>query len=89
MTHYKSNLRDLEFNLFEVFNRQEIMGSGPFEDFDEDTAEVEEQDPHRFRVDNGHREVGPKRRSMARIVVDRPAGVHRRRMTRMSPWASD
>ena len=38
MTHYKSNLRDLEFNLFEVFNRQEIMGSGPFEDFDEDTA---------------------------------------------------
>ena len=38
MTHYKSNLRDLEFNLFEVFNRQEIMGSGPFEDLDEDTA---------------------------------------------------
>ena len=38
MTHYKSNLRDLEFNLFEVFNRQEVLGEGPFEDLDEDTA---------------------------------------------------
>lgn len=38
MTHYKSNLRDLEFNLFEVFKRQEVLGKGPFEDLDEDTA---------------------------------------------------
>ncbi|QVQ50562.1 acyl-CoA dehydrogenase [Spiractinospora alimapuensis] len=38
MTHYKSNLRDLEFNLFEVFNRQDIMGSGPFAEIDVDTA---------------------------------------------------
>ena len=38
MGHYKSNLRDLEFNLFEVFNRQEILGSGPYSDVDEDTA---------------------------------------------------
>ncbi|TQN28813.1 hypothetical protein FHX37_4178 [Haloactinospora alba] len=38
MTHYKSNLRDLEFNLFEVFNRQELLGKGPFEELDEDTA---------------------------------------------------
>ncbi len=38
MGHYKSNLRDLEFNLFEVFNRQEILGSGPYTDVDEDTA---------------------------------------------------
>ncbi|MBP2707559.1 acyl-CoA dehydrogenase [Microbispora sp. RL4-1S] len=38
MGHYKSNLRDLEFNLFEVFDRQEILGTGPFEDVDEDTA---------------------------------------------------
>ncbi len=26
MGHYKSNLRDLEFNLFEVFGRREILG---------------------------------------------------------------
>ena len=38
MGHYKSNLRDLEFNLFEVFNRQELLGSGPYSEVDEDTA---------------------------------------------------
>jgi alkylation response protein AidB-like acyl-CoA dehydrogenase len=38
MSHYKSNVRDLEFNLFEVFGRGEILGSGPFADVDEDTA---------------------------------------------------
>ncbi|WUH99038.1 acyl-CoA dehydrogenase [Spirillospora sp. NBC_00431] len=38
MGHYKSNLRDLEFNLFEVFRRQDLLGSGPYEEFDEDIA---------------------------------------------------
>jgi Acyl-CoA dehydrogenases len=38
MGHYKSNLRDLEFNLFEVFKRGEILGTGPFADIDEETA---------------------------------------------------
>ncbi|MGH3872960.1 MAG: acyl-CoA dehydrogenase [Pseudonocardiaceae bacterium] len=38
MGHYKSNLRDLEFNLFEVFGVQERMGSGPFAEMDRDTA---------------------------------------------------
>ncbi|WP_017609176.1 acyl-CoA dehydrogenase [Nocardiopsis xinjiangensis] len=38
MTHYKSNLRDIEFNLFEVFRRQDVLGKGPFEDLDEETA---------------------------------------------------
>ncbi|MDO5629824.1 MAG: acyl-CoA dehydrogenase [Mobilicoccus sp.] len=38
MGHYKSNLRDLEFNLFEVLKRDEILGSGPYEDVDADTA---------------------------------------------------
>ena len=38
MGHYKSNLRDLEFNLFEVFNRQEILGSGAYSEVDQDTA---------------------------------------------------
>jgi hypothetical protein len=38
MGHYKSNVRDLEFNLFEVFNVQETLGTGPFEQADEDTA---------------------------------------------------
>jgi alkylation response protein AidB-like acyl-CoA dehydrogenase len=38
MGHYKSNLRDIEFNLFEVLGRQKILGSGPYSDVDEDTA---------------------------------------------------
>jgi alkylation response protein AidB-like acyl-CoA dehydrogenase len=38
MSHYKSNLRDIEFNLFEVFGRQEILGTGPFAEVDADTA---------------------------------------------------
>lgn len=38
MTHYKSNLRDIEFNLFEVFGGTERMGTAPFEDIDVETA---------------------------------------------------
>jgi len=38
MSHYKSNLRDTEFNLFELFNRQDILGKAPFEEVDTDTA---------------------------------------------------
>ena len=38
MGHYKSNLRDLEFNLFEVLGRDEVYGSGPFADMDVETA---------------------------------------------------
>ena len=36
MGHYKSNVRDLEFNLFEVLGRQEILGTGRFADVDEE-----------------------------------------------------
>jgi alkylation response protein AidB-like acyl-CoA dehydrogenase len=38
MTHFKSNLRDIEFNLFEVFGRQHLFGSAPHQDLDIDTA---------------------------------------------------
>ncbi|MFY9777694.1 MAG: acyl-CoA dehydrogenase, partial [Trebonia sp.] len=38
MSHYKSNLRDIEFNLFEVLGRQELLGTGPFAEVDTDTA---------------------------------------------------
>ncbi len=34
MSHYKSNLRDIEFNLFEVFGAQHRMGTGPYADMD-------------------------------------------------------
>ncbi|MGA9100963.1 acyl-CoA dehydrogenase [Aeromicrobium sp.] len=38
MSHYLSNLRDVEFNLFELFNRQDVLGTGPFEEVDTETA---------------------------------------------------
>ncbi|MDX6210327.1 MAG: hypothetical protein QOE24_2718 [Frankiales bacterium] len=38
MGHYKSNLRDIEFALFEVFGRGEVLGTGPYADMDQDTA---------------------------------------------------
>ncbi len=38
MGHYRSNLRDLEFNLFEVFDSGQRMGTGPFVEMDAETA---------------------------------------------------
>ncbi|MFC5381401.1 acyl-CoA dehydrogenase [Aquipuribacter nitratireducens] len=38
MGHYRSNLRDIEFNLFEVFGRDEVLGSGAYGDVDTDVA---------------------------------------------------
>jgi hypothetical protein len=38
VSHYKSNLRDIHFNLFELLGRQEILGAGLFEEMDVDTA---------------------------------------------------
>jgi len=38
MGHFKSNLRDIEFNLFEVLKRQDLLGAGPFGEVDEETA---------------------------------------------------
>ncbi|GAA2579095.1 acyl-CoA dehydrogenase [Winogradskya consettensis] len=38
MTHYKSNLRDLEFNLFEVFGADRAFGQAPYDGIDAETA---------------------------------------------------
>jgi alkylation response protein AidB-like acyl-CoA dehydrogenase len=38
MGHYKSNVRDIEFNLFEVLQRQDLLGSEQFPDIDLETA---------------------------------------------------
>ena len=38
MSHYKSNLRDIEFNLFEVLGRDDVLGTGPFAEVDSETA---------------------------------------------------
>jgi alkylation response protein AidB-like acyl-CoA dehydrogenase len=38
VSHYKSNVRDIEFNLFEANGLDEVLGSEPFADFDKDTV---------------------------------------------------
>ena len=38
MSHYKSNVRDQEFNLFEVFGLDKVLGTGDYTDIDADTA---------------------------------------------------
>ena len=37
MSHYKSNVRDQVFNLFEVFGVDRVLGEGTFAELDEDT----------------------------------------------------
>src|SRR5690625_7147925 len=38
MGHYKSNVRDLEFNLFEMLGLQQCLADGAFGDLDGDTV---------------------------------------------------
>jgi len=38
MGHYRSNVRDLEFNLFELFGADQPLGRGPFTQMDPQTA---------------------------------------------------
>ncbi|MBO0832561.1 MAG: acyl-CoA dehydrogenase [Actinobacteria bacterium] len=38
MGHFKSNLRDIEFNLFEVLQRQDLLGAEPFAELDTETV---------------------------------------------------
>ena len=38
MSHYRSNVRDIEFNLFEVFNIETHLGREPFAEVDKDTV---------------------------------------------------
>jgi len=38
VSHYRSNLRDLQFNLFEVFGTDKVLGTPPYSDLDAETA---------------------------------------------------
>lgn len=51
MSHYKTNLRDVKFNLFEAYRTQDYMGDGPFADMDEDTARHMLDEIERFSVE--------------------------------------
>ncbi len=38
MTHYRANVRDIEFMLFEVLGRDAVLGAGPYAEVDGETA---------------------------------------------------
>ena len=40
MSHYKSNVRDIEFNLFEVLDTDEVLKTGAFGDLDSETVRM-------------------------------------------------
>ncbi len=48
MSHYKSNLRDIEFNLFEVLNTDKDLGQAPFDAMDAETARMILKEVDRF-----------------------------------------
>lgn len=48
MSHYRTNLRDIEFNLFEVLGAEEYYGSGPFASMDSDQARLLMSEFERF-----------------------------------------
>ena len=48
MSHYRSNLRDIEFNLFEVLGADDYFGTGPFELVDSDQARMLLSELERF-----------------------------------------
>ena len=51
MGHYKSNLRDIEFNLFEVFGRGEVSAPAAYAEMDVDTARAILAEVERLAVD--------------------------------------
>lgn len=52
MSHYRSNLRDIEFNLFEVLGADGAYGSGPFAAMDGETSRMILGEVDRFARDS-------------------------------------
>jgi hypothetical protein len=48
VSHYKSNLRDIEFNLFELLEADSYLGTGPFAAVDGDQARMLLSELERF-----------------------------------------
>jgi alkylation response protein AidB-like acyl-CoA dehydrogenase len=51
MSHYKTNLRDIEFNLFEVYRTQEYLEQDPFAAMDQDSARAILREVERLAVE--------------------------------------
>ena len=74
MGHYKSNVRDLEFNLFEVLELEKVLATGEFGDLDGES--VRQMLAEASQAGRGTAGRGVRRRRPA------PADVRPRRRTR-------
>ena len=72
MGHYRSNLRDLEFNLFEVLGVGERLGAGPFAEVDAETARGILAEVERLAVRPGRRVAARLRPQPAGLRPGRP-----------------
>jgi alkylation response protein AidB-like acyl-CoA dehydrogenase len=52
MTHYQGNLRDLQFNLFEVFGAEHAFGQAPYDEIDVETARDVLAEVHRLATED-------------------------------------
>ena len=82
MSHYRSNLRDIEFNLFEVFGAGDRLGSGPFAEMDIDTARAALIEIERFATETlassfADADRTPPVYDPATCTVTMPAGFRR------------
>lgn len=78
MSHYKSNLRDLQFNLFEAYRVDEYLGEGMFEEIDHDTALDMLREVERLATEDFAASFEEADRTKLQLVdgnVELPAGV--------------
>jgi alkylation response protein AidB-like acyl-CoA dehydrogenase len=65
MSHYKSNVRDLEFNLFEVLDLEKVLATGEFGDLDVESV-------HQMLDEASRLATGPLAQSFAEADRDPP-----------------
>ncbi len=78
MSHYKSNLRDIQFNLFEAYRVDEYLGKAPFEEIDSDTAMDMLREVDRLATEDFAESFVEADRTKLKLVdgnIELPAGV--------------
>lgn len=80
MSHYRTNLRDIEFNLFDVTRIQGRLGRHPFVGFDEDTVRDVLREIERLAVEEFAASFEEADRTPPQLidgVIELPAGLKR------------
>jgi alkylation response protein AidB-like acyl-CoA dehydrogenase len=72
MSHYRSNLRDIRFDLFELLGRDAVYGSSPFGDFTADAAATVLEEAERYAT----HKLAPSFSDVDRAPVTFDAATH-------------